>query len=296
MIAPPTFDIVRAPMVRALGWRVLVALALLAMPSAFAGDTPDLDTFIHTGPPPVTTSTTADLSFSSTAANALFMCALDDEDYAPCDEGTWHRDNITPGEHRFWVYSMTRSSGRVDDTPASWEWVVEEAPPLDAGSPEGDGGVPEGDAGSPAGDGGASDADAGPGGNDGGTAGSDAGPGEVDGGGSGSDAGPGGDGGASGGDAGPGGNDGGATQADAGPGGNDGGTSGGEDGGVSGEDGGTAPGDDAGQPGQVPPGDTPLTDELDYLGSGMGCTGAPAPATLAGLMLLMLALHRRRRR
>lgn len=286
MIAPPSFDSVRAPVARVAGWLVLLMMALLLVPSAFAGDLPDLDTFILTGPDAVTASTSADFTFRSSDNNRdpEFWCALDDEDYAPCHDGTWHREGITPGMHVFWVYSHDKQTGRVDGTPASWEWMVEEAtPPLDAGSPGGDagtgadGGPTAGDAG-PGEDGGSPGADAGTGGNDGGSTAGDAGPEE--------------DGGPSGGDAGTGGNDGGPAGSDAGTGDGDGGTPA-EDGGTSDEDGGVH--GDGGPPGPVPPGDVMPPDALDYLGGGMGCTGAPAPGAMTGLLLLVLALRRQRR-
>lgn len=275
MIAPPCFRVMRGPLVRTLGWLLLVELALLAVPSAFAGDRPDLDTFILTGPPDFTSSTTADFTFESNAVGEHgYWCKLDDEEEVPCDDGTWQRVGLAPGPHEVWVYAYEVQPRRVDTSPASWVWEVLEAPPpLDAGSPGGDGGVPGGDAGSPADDGGTSGSDAGPGGGDGGAAETDAGPGGSDGGTSGSDAGPGDE-------------DGGARGDE------DGGTSG-EDAGPAGEDGGTTPDGDAGQ---EPSGDATPPDSLDYLGAGMGCTGAPAPAALAGLMLLVLALHRRRGR
>jgi len=252
MIAPPNFDVVRGPVVRVLGWLGLVGLALLVVPSAIAGDQVDLDTFILTGPPPFTSSTTAAFTFRSTVIRGTpeFWCALDDEAYAPCHDGTWQRKDLALGSHLFWVYAYDPRTQRVDATPANWEWVVEEGP-YDGG----------GDAGSPDDDGGSPSSDAGPRDNDGGTAEADAGPGSHDGGTPGEDAGTLGDGG---------------TLPD--------------------EDAGTdAPGD-AGQPGPVPPGDTLPPDALDFLGGGMGCTGAPAPGALAGLTLLVLALHRRRGR
>jgi len=267
MIAPPNFDVVRGPVVRALGWLGLVGLALLVVPSAIAGDQVDLDTFILKGPPYFTSSTTADFTFRSTVIQGTpeFWCALDDEAYAPCHGGTWRRTNLALGAHLFWVYAYDPRTQRVDATPANWEWVVEEDPadggedPADGGEDPADGGE---DAGSPDDDGGSSTSDAGTGDNDGGTVEADAGPGSYDGGTSGEDAG---------------------TRGD------DGGTPPDEDAGTG------APGD-AGQPGPVPPGDTTPPDALDFLGGGMGCTGAPAPGALAGLTLLVLALHRRRGR
>lgn len=246
---------------------------LLAAPSALAGDTQELDTFILTGPDLVTASTTADFTFRSSLTNraAEFWCSLDDEPYAPCDSGTWHREGIAPGPHVFWVYAYDSLLGRVDETPANWEWQVEEAPPpLDAGCPDGDAGTGNLDAGAPC-DAGTGDLDAGSpvdAGTDAGT-GSDAGsPGDTD--------------------AGPGpADDGGTTGTDAGVPADDAGT--------PVEDAGTA--QDGGRPDDpVPPGDTTPPDALDYLGSGMGCTGAPAPVAVTGLMLLVLALRRRRGR
>ncbi|QSQ22153.1 hypothetical protein JY651_44660 [Pyxidicoccus parkwayensis] len=317
MIGPLSFHCVRARMMCLAGW--LVLLVLLSVSSAFAGDTGELDTVILTGPDSFTTSTTADFTFRSTLINrtAEFWCSLDDETYAPCNDGTWHREGITPGLHLFWVYAYDRLMDRVDSTPANWEWVVEEAqPPLDAGSPgdagsgDTDGGVPPADAGSGA-DAGSPGSDAGSGNNDGGSPASDAGT-SVDGGSTGSDAGSGNnDAGTPPRDAGSG-NDGGSTGTDAGSSGeHDGGSSGDVDGGTGPtDDGGTgnthdggtpgtdagAPGEDGGTPAPVPPGDTKPPNALDYLGSGMGCTGAPAPGAMTGLLLLMLALRRRKRR
>jgi hypothetical protein len=295
MIAPPTFAVVRAGVVRLAVWLVLLGLTLLCAPSAFAGVR--VDTFIRTGPDPFTTSTTADFTFESNVADVEFWCKLDEApEYVLCDGATWHLEGLALGPHTVWVFAFDPRTEQVDPSPPSWEWTVEEAPPpLDAGSPGGDGGVPGDDAGTGP-DGGSSGGDAGTGGADGGPAPSDAGTGDPDGG-------------TAGGDAGPGGGDGGPSPSDAGTGGSDGGTSSNEDGGTNpggGEDGGTpaddagtpdgdaGTGDDAGRPDPVPPDDTPDSDALDYLGSGMGCTGAPAPGAVAGLLLLVLALRRRR--
>ncbi|MCY1018922.1 hypothetical protein [Pyxidicoccus sp. MSG2] len=303
MIAPPTFDLVRAGVMRVAGWLVLLGLTLLCAPSAFAGDG-EVRTHILTGPDDFTTSTTADFTFASNVADAEFWCRLDEGPvYVLCDGDTWHLEGLAPGPHSIQVYAYDWREDLVDETPATWEWTVEELPPpLDAGSPGDDGGVPGGDAGTGA-DGGSSGGDAGTGDADGGPSPSDAGTGDHDGG-------------PAGGDAGTGGGDGGPSPSDAGTGGGDGGTSGDEDGGANpggGEDGGTpaedagtanedggtgdgdgGTGDDAGRPDPVPPDDAPTSDALDYLGSGMGCTGAPAPGAVAGLLLLMLALRRRR--
>ncbi|WP_163991792.1 hypothetical protein [Pyxidicoccus caerfyrddinensis] len=295
MIAPPTFDLVRAGMARVAGWLVLLGLTLLCVPSAFAGDSRDVETYIRSAPEATTTSTTADFTFDSNVADAGFWCLLDEEQaYEPCEDGTWHREGLAPGPHSFWVYAYDRGTGKVDESPARSEWTVEELPPpLDAGSPDGDGGVPGGDAGTGA-DGGPSQGDAGTGDSDGGTPTGDAGT-HADGGPSSSDAGTHADGGPSPSDAGTGDSDGGTSgNGDGGTtpgGGGDGGTPA-EDAGTADEDGGT--GDDAGRPDPVPPDDTPTDEALDYLGSGMGCTGAPAPGAVAGLLLLVLALRRRR--
>ncbi|MFP2933052.1 MYXO-CTERM sorting domain-containing protein [Pyxidicoccus sp. 3LG] len=285
MIAPFSFHHIRAQLARALAWLLLV-LALLMMPSALAGDRPEPDTFIITRPEEVTSSTTADFTFESTATQAGFLCAVDDEPEAPCDSGAWQREGLSPGFHTFSVYSFDLEDPKlVDETPAVWEWDVVAEPPLDGGVPDG---------GSTGEDGGSSGSDAGPGGNDGGSSGNDAGS-------------PGGDAGTATGDGGSTGSDAGSPGGrDAGPGGDDGGTSGGEDSGTPGGDGG-APGDDdagtgdgtpdaGGDDNPRPPDDPGSPEALDYLGGGVGCTGAPAPGAVAGLLLLVLALRRRRRR
>jgi MYXO-CTERM domain-containing protein len=260
MIAPPTFNcVLKARLLRALGAFLLWVLALLAVPSALAGDRGEPDTAIVTGPDAVTSASTADFTFRSTATRAAFFCQLDDgADFLPC-ETPWHLEGLAPGSHALRVYSLDLDIERADPEPALWEWeVVEDGPPLDAGSP--DGGAPDNDAGPGGQDGGSTgDEDAGPaGGEDGGP------PGEVDAGTSGGD------------DAGPG------DPEDAGT------PGGGTDAGDAG-DAGDAP------PGPPPPDGNAPPDALDYLGGGVGCTGAPAPGAVAGLLLLVLALHRRRR-
>jgi MYXO-CTERM domain-containing protein len=284
MIVPPTFAVIRARLMRVLLGLGAWVLAMVAAAPALAGDRREPDTTILTGPDLETASPTADFTFESTATRAAFHCLLDGEvssEYVPCDT-PWRVEGLAPGEHLLRVYSVDLDTELPDPSPALWEWRVVEGPPLDAGSP-----------------------DAGPGGQDGGPSGSDGGtPGGED---SGT---PGGDGGAPGGeDAGTSGGDGGTPGGeDAGSsGGSDSGTPGGEDAGTSsGEDAGTGAPDDAGTPGggadagdgqplPPPPDDTLTPEALDYLGGGVGCTGAPAPGALAGLLLLVLALHRRRR-
>ncbi|MCP3139963.1 MYXO-CTERM sorting domain-containing protein [Pyxidicoccus xibeiensis] len=305
MIAPLSFHIVRAQLARALAF-LLMVLGLLMVPSALAGDRPAPDTFILTAPDLVTTSTTATFTFESTVPRAEFYCVLDDEPETPCHTATWEREGLAPGDHTFWVYSVNMDNGVRDEEPAEWEWRIEVEPAPDAGGPDGgttggdagtaDGGTSGGDAGTA--DGGTSGGDAGTA--DGGTSGGDAG--TADGGSTGGgDAGPADGGPTGGGDAGTPAGDGGSTSEDAGTPG-DGGASPGNDAGTAGGDGGAPDEGDAGTPdgGADDAGDegNPVSpDALDYLGGGVGCTGAPAPgAVVAGLLLLALALHRRRRR
>lgn len=294
MIPPPNLYCMRARLMRALGALLLWVLALVAVPVALAGDQFDPETTIVTGPPPETSSTTADFTFESTAPRlrTAFYCRLDGDElteYVLC-ETPWHVEGLEPGYHSLWVYSVNLDNGRPDPSPALWEWmVVPEGPPLDAGSPDGGG------------DAGPGDVDGGTSGNEDGGGSGDAGPGDTDGGTSG-----GGDGGASGDeDGGAAGSDGGtAGNEDAGPSGGDGGSPGNDDAG-SADDAGTPGGDggtsDAGTPGDDGPSDPPPsdgdvpTDSLDYLGGGVGCAGAPAPGAVVGLLLLALALRRRRR-
>jgi MYXO-CTERM domain-containing protein len=284
--------------------RLALVLVLAAAPGALAGDRPTPQTHIDEGPEAVTTATTADFVLRATVGGrtlpgALFWCSLDEGEFLPCEPA--HRvEGLGVGPHLLVVYAVDPETGRTDaEEPAFWEWMVEEgAPPMDAGSPGGDGGVP-GDGGTSGGQDGGSSTDGGTsGGQDAGTeldagtsGGQDAGsPGNDAGTSTGSDAGTSGNP-----DAGsPGNPDAGtSTGSDAGsPGNPDAGTSGGDDAG---------PGDieDAGSPGGggVPPGDdgVPPEEALDYLGGGVGCTGAPAPSAVAGLLLLVLAIRRRRR-
>ena len=169
MIAPPNFACMRERLTRVLGGLVLWVLALVAVPVALAGDQFDPDTDIVTGPPGQTSSTTADFTFTSTAARAAFYCRLDGDDlteYVPC-ETPWRVEGLGLGHHLLQVYSVNLNTGRVDPEPDFWEWeVVPGEPPPDAGTL--DGGTSGGDAGP-------GDLDGGTSGNDGGS--TDAGPG-----------------------------------------------------------------------------------------------------------------------
>ncbi|HZI09718.1 MAG TPA: hypothetical protein VE153_04945 [Myxococcus sp.] len=307
-----------------LSWLAL-ALTLLAAPGALAGDRPEPQTFIDEKPEAVTTSTTADFVFRSNVPRAEFWYSFDGEDYQR-STGTLSREGLAVGVHDIWVYAHDLDTGATDRSPAYWMWTVEEGqPPVDAGSPGEDAGTV--DAGSPGQDAGTVDAGT-SGGQDAGSApdagtsgGQDAGTAPDAGTSGGQDAGSSG-GGTDAGSPGGGQDAGSPGRTDAGspgggqnagsPGGSDagtpgGGTDAGSPGGVT--DAGTSPGgDDAGSAdggspdggppdvgGEVPSGDNPSSETLDYLGGGVGCTGAPAPSAVAGLLLLVLAIRRRRR-
>ncbi|NMO20589.1 hypothetical protein HPC49_33995 [Pyxidicoccus fallax] len=229
MIVPPTLVFVRARVMQLLGALVLLVLALVAVPTAFAGDRLPPETRILTGPASVTSSTTADFTFESTATRAEFFCWLESNGTvgAEFDCGTpWHLEGLAPGDHVLWVYSVDLDLELADQTPEFWEWTVVAGEPVDAGVPGSDAGTDGG----PSGDEDAGTVDSGT------------------------------------------------------PGGEDAGTPGGE------------PDAGAEQPGPPPTEDPAPPSVLDYLGGGVGCTGAPAPGALTGLVLLVLALHRRRRR
>ena len=83
-------------------------------------------TTVVSGPEDVTENTSATFTFSSSASDATFMCALDVPPFAPCTSPVTYT-GLTAGPHVFAVYSI--ADGLIDTDGADWEWTVLSAVP-----------------------------------------------------------------------------------------------------------------------------------------------------------------------
>jgi hypothetical protein len=103
----------------------------------FIDDGTDPETTIDpaSGPPGITSDTTARFSFSSSESNSTFECKLDSSDFTACTPSTTYTD-LQPGPHDFQVRAIDHGGhGRADQTPAERTWTVEAAvsPPPSTG-------------------------------------------------------------------------------------------------------------------------------------------------------------------
>ncbi|MBK8903182.1 MAG: right-handed parallel beta-helix repeat-containing protein [Anaerolineaceae bacterium] len=97
-------------------------------------DTTAPETAVDTWPSSTTTSTIATFTFSADDPNATFECSLDGSAFGACTSPTEYT-NLSIGGHAFSVRA-TDLAGNVDETPAVYNWTVEEMPEVvDCGGP-----------------------------------------------------------------------------------------------------------------------------------------------------------------
>jgi|GEM_PF-3016102 len=91
---------------------------------------PDLDTVIDDAPQPVTSSTDATFEYSNPYDDntTTFDCQLDGGAWMECDGGMATFTDLVAGAHTFLVRSVG-NDGSVDDTPATWSWVIDTSIP-----------------------------------------------------------------------------------------------------------------------------------------------------------------------
>jgi hypothetical protein len=88
--------------------------------------TPPPDTYLDSGPPAGTTSTSATFSFHASAPSATFSCTLDTGGPQPCTSPITY-DGLAEGSHTFSVDASV--NGVADPVAATSTWTVDTSPP-----------------------------------------------------------------------------------------------------------------------------------------------------------------------
>jgi hypothetical protein len=89
-------------------------------------DTTPPQTSITTGPPAVTTSTSASFTLASNESGSSFECQLDNGTWTPCETRETY-SGLDLGEHQFAARAID-SANNVDTSPATRAWEIEETP------------------------------------------------------------------------------------------------------------------------------------------------------------------------
>ena len=89
------------------------------------------DTFIDSGPPAGSTSTSATFAFHASGSPATFTCALDGGPATACSSPTTYT-GLAQGSHALTVTATV--GGQSDPQPATWTWTVDSVPPSTPGS------------------------------------------------------------------------------------------------------------------------------------------------------------------
>ncbi|WP_426754077.1 adventurous gliding motility protein AgmC [Myxococcus sp. Y35] len=85
------------------------------------------DTTIVSGPPAVTSSTSATFDFSSNESPVTYECSLDGAPFAACVDPQVF-PSVSEGDHTLRVRAVD-GAGNVDPTPAEYAWTVDLTPP-----------------------------------------------------------------------------------------------------------------------------------------------------------------------
>jgi hypothetical protein len=98
-------------------------------------DTTAPNTSINSGPPGITTSTSASLGFSATESGSTFRCKLDAESWSSCTSVKSY-SGLPVGSHAFSV-KATDAAGNTDPSPATRSWIEQAVtPPADTTAPD----------------------------------------------------------------------------------------------------------------------------------------------------------------
>jgi Carboxypeptidase regulatory-like domain len=90
-------------------------------------DPPAPETTITSGPPGITTSTTAGFTFASSVTGSSFECSLDGSNFSTCTSPAAYT-GLSDGSHTFRVRAVG-PDGEVDASPAHRSWVVDRSAP-----------------------------------------------------------------------------------------------------------------------------------------------------------------------
>ena len=104
-----------------------VANAQAPSSRTFTIDRDDPETTVDSGPSDPTSSTSADLDFSSDEGGSTFECRIDGGAWGACTSPKSYT-SLADGSHTFQVRA-TDVAGNVDASPASFTWLVDTAAP-----------------------------------------------------------------------------------------------------------------------------------------------------------------------
>ncbi len=90
-------------------------------------DTTPPDTTITSKPNNPSNKSSLSFAFTSAEANSTFECRLDGGAFAACTSPNFY-SGLTAGNHTFDVRA-TDPAGNTDDTPATYDWTIDLAPP-----------------------------------------------------------------------------------------------------------------------------------------------------------------------
>lgn len=94
---------------------------------------PAPETTITSGPSGTVNSNSATFQFSSSEAGSTFQCALDDaSSYSPCTSPQTY-NNLSEGNHTFYVKATGAAGNTTDLTPATRTWTVDTIAPTVSG-------------------------------------------------------------------------------------------------------------------------------------------------------------------
>ncbi len=94
---------------------------------SFSTDATAPDTFIVSGPPSATSSTTATFDLDASESGVTYQCSLDGGAFASCSDPAIF-NGLSNGSHTLLVRAVD-AVGNVDASPASFTWLVDDVPP-----------------------------------------------------------------------------------------------------------------------------------------------------------------------
>lgn len=107
-------------------WHQVLLMVVLGAAAHAQADTAPPNTFILSGPQPLTNQAVATFDFNATESPVTYECSLDNGSFEPCADPVAF--TVGEGSHTLRVRARD-SAGNVDPTPALHSWTVDLTPP-----------------------------------------------------------------------------------------------------------------------------------------------------------------------